>query len=551
MNVRSLHLIAALLFLPAIGSAGAAEFQSLEKNGGGIPAGESRSPDGRLGQAARAPNILFAIADDWGAHAGAYGTPWVKTPAFDRVAKEGLLFTRAYTPNAKCAPSRACILTGRNSWQLKEAANHICYFPPEFKGWAEALAEHGWFVGHTQKGWGPGVANDANGRPRQMTGKPFNAKKLKPPTNGISNNDYAGNFAEFLDSVPGVAPWCFWYGAVEPHRGYEFGSGVAKGGKKLSDVDHVPRFWPDNDAVRNDILDYAFEVEHFDRHLGRMINELEKRRLLSNTLVIVTSDHGMPFPRSKGNAYEIANHVPFAAMWPAGITNPGREIDDFISFIDIAPTFIELAGMKWTETGMAESPGRSLTGFFRSGKSGIVDAARDHVLIGKERTDIGRPHDWGYPTRGIITRDFILLENFEPSRWPAGNPETGYLDADGGMTKTVILDQHRKNPADPFWALCFGKRPMWEFYDFASDPDCVKNLSEDLMYASRRDELAARMHDELKRQGDPRMEGKGAVFDAYPHANKGNAGFYEKFMQGEKVSHGWVNKTDFEEKTLE
>src|SRR5580765_1489458 len=86
---------------------------------------------------ADAPNILFAIADDWSAHAGAYGTPWVKTPAFDRVAKEGLLFTRAYTPNAKCAPSRACILTGRNSWQLKEAANHICYFPAEFKGWAE------------------------------------------------------------------------------------------------------------------------------------------------------------------------------------------------------------------------------------------------------------------------------------------------------------------------------------------------------------------------------------------------------------------------------
>ena len=85
--------------------------------------------------AASPPNILFAIADDWGPHASAYGTPWVKTPNFDRVAKEGLLFNHAYTPNAKCAPSRACILTGRNSWQLKEAANHICYFPPEFKGW--------------------------------------------------------------------------------------------------------------------------------------------------------------------------------------------------------------------------------------------------------------------------------------------------------------------------------------------------------------------------------------------------------------------------------
>src|SRR5438105_58443 len=134
------------------------------------------------------PNILFAIADDWGfPHASAYGTTWVKTPAFDRVARDGILFTRAYTPNAKCAPSRACILTGRNSWQLKEAANHICFFPAEFKGWAEALPEHGWFVGHTQKGWGPGVADDVNGNPRLMTGKAFNARKTKPPTTGISN----------------------------------------------------------------------------------------------------------------------------------------------------------------------------------------------------------------------------------------------------------------------------------------------------------------------------------------------------------------------------
>src|SRR5687768_9669633 len=84
------------------------------------------------------PNILFAIADDWGRHAGAYGTPWINTPNFDRVAKQGLLFTQAFTPNAKCAPSRAIILTGRYSWQLEEAANHMCYFPAKFKSYPEA-----------------------------------------------------------------------------------------------------------------------------------------------------------------------------------------------------------------------------------------------------------------------------------------------------------------------------------------------------------------------------------------------------------------------------
>ena len=496
------------------------------------------------GTAAERPNILFAIADDWGKHASAYGTKWVKTPAFDRVAKDGVLFNNAYTPNAKCAPSRACILTGRNSWQLKEAANHICYFPPEFKGWGEALSENGWNVGHTMKGWGPGVALNADGKPRQMTGKAFNARKATQQAGEISNNDYAGNFADFLDAAPAGKPWAFWYGALEPHRGYEFGSGVAKGGKKLSDIDRVPGYWPDNETTRNDMLDYAFEIEHFDTHLGRMLAELEKRGLLANTLVVVTSDHGMPFPRGKGNAYEFSNHVPLAAMWPGGITKPGRVVDDAVSFIDLAPTFIDLAGLTWAQAGMAESPGRSLTDIFRSEKSGLVNPKRDHVLIGKERTDIGRPNDAGYPIRGIVKGDWLYLKNFEPTRWPAGNPETGYLDCDAGATKSFILDAHRANPADPSWALCFGIRPGEELYDLAKDPDCLRNLAR--TDDAKRTELSSMLIAELKAQGDPRIIGDGSIFDRYEHANKGHVGFYERFMRGEKLKTGWVKETDYE-----
>lgn len=496
------------------------------------------------------PNILFAIADDWGAHASAYGTKWIRTPNFDRVASEGLLFKRAYTPMAKCAPSRACILTGRNTWQLKDAANHIPYFPAEFKSWGEALTEHGWFVGYTMKGWAPGVANDANGKPRQLTGAPFNRRKAEPPTPEISNNDYAANFTDFLDAAPKETPWCFWYGAIEPHRPYEFGSGAAKGGKKLTDIEHVPAFWPDNDTVRNDMLDYAFEVEHYDRHLGRMLAELEKRGLLANTLVIVTSDHGMPFPRSKGNAYELANHVPLAMMWPAGITKPGRTVDDFVSFVDLAPTFIEIAQMTWAESGMAPTPGHSLTEIFRSEKSGRIIASRDHVLIGKERTDIGRPHDWGYPTRGIISGGWIYVENFEPTRWPAGNPETGYLDCDAGATKTFILDAHRADPTDKSWALCFGLRPAEELYHLTEDPDAMNNLAGKPSPIAIQSALREQMHAELRQQGDPRMEGKGRIFDEYPHANPGHVGFYERFMSGEKLKTGWINQTDIEKQPV-
>jgi len=499
-----------------------------------------------LPAAAEPPNILFAIADDWGVHAGAYGTPWVRTPHFDRVARDGILFRNAYTPNAKCAPSRACILTGRNSWQLKEAANHICYFPAEFKGWGEALAEHGWFVGHTVKGWAPGVAQDAYGKPRQMTGRAFNARTATPPATGIGKADYAANFEDFLAAAPAGKPWAFWYGAIEPHRGYEFGSGVKKGGRQLADVFRVPAFWPDHETVRHDMLDYALEVEHFDTHLGRMLASLEKRGLLAHTLVVVTSDHGMPFPRGKGSEYEYSNHIPFAAMWARGIAGRGRVVDDYISFIDLAPTFIELAGLPWAKTGMAEPAGRSLTEIFRANRSGQVIPARDFVLIGMERHDIGRPADVGYPIRGLVKAGLLYLENFEPSRWPACNPETGYLNVDASPTKTLILDSRRRNPADPHWALCFGKRPAVEFYDLRTDADCVKNLAAQPATEKQRAALRTELHAKLKAQGDPRMFGQGEIFDRYVHANPGHVNFYERYLKGEKLNAGWVSKTDFE-----
>lgn len=504
--------------------------------------------------AERPPNILFAIADDWGyGHASAYGCSWANTPSFDRVAREGLLFHRAFTPNAKCAPSRACILTGRNSWQLKEAANHICYFPTEFMSWGEALAEHNWYVGYTTKGWGPGVANDEQGQRRPMTGQQFNRRTAPPPASGIGNSDYSANFRDFLASAPEEKPWCFWYGAIEPHREYEFGSGIKKGGKKLSDIEHVPAYWPDNETVRTDMLDYGFEVEHFDRHLGNMLSQLEERGALENTLVIVTSDHGMPFPRCKGNAYFAANHVPLAIRWPKGISTPGREINDFVSFIDIAPTILEVAGISWAESGLAPSPGRSLTDVFRSNQSGQVNPERDHVLVGMERHDIGRPHDWGYPIRGIITSEFQYLHNFEPTRWPACNPETGYLNCDAGATKSFILEAHRANSTDPSWAFCFGKRPAEELYRLSDDPDCVHNLSASAEFQQHAAALKERLFAELRQQADPRMFGQGEVFDNYPHANEAQRGFYEKFMRGnrDKLRTGWVLPSDYEAAPLD
>lgn len=501
--------------------------------------------------ASNRPNILFILADDWGwGDAGAYGRTWIRTPAFDRLASEGLRFDNAYTPNAKCAPSRATILTGRNSWQLKEAGNHGGFFPLEFKTYPEVLGKNGYFVGMTGKGWAPGTALDAEGKPRPLTGQAFEKRTAPRPTTEIDANDYSANFTDFLDATPADGPWCFWMGVREPHRDYEYGTGVAKGGKNVGDIERVPSYWPDTATVRNDMLDYALEVEHLDRHLGRVIDELEKRGQLDNTLIVVTSDNGRPFPREKGNLYEAANHLPFAVLWKNGIQSPGRVVRDYVSFIDLAPTFLQIAGVPWDESGMATTPGKSLTDIFNSGKTDTIQAGRDHLVLGQERHDVGRPKDQGYPIRSIIKDGWLYSRNYTPDRWPSGNPETGYLNTDGGPTKTAILTANRAKPNDPHWLLCFGKRPAEELFDLKNDPDCVNNLAASSAHQARRAALEAQLLAKLKQQDDPRISGQGDVFDNYPYAGP-ERGLYERHLKGEKIKTGWVSPTDWEPAPLE
>ena len=141
------------------------------------------------------PNILFVVADNASyPHFSANGCSWMNTPGFDRLAREGIRFANCYTPNSKSAPARSCILTGLYSWQLREAANHLPNFPLDIKVVTEVLQEVGYYVGYTNKGWAPGFEGQMNGKPRLLTGKPYNQRKLTPPVPDIRTNDYTGNF---------------------------------------------------------------------------------------------------------------------------------------------------------------------------------------------------------------------------------------------------------------------------------------------------------------------------------------------------------------------
>jgi len=490
------------------------------------------------------PNLLVIILDDAGLDMGAYGSTYVKTPAFDSIASNGILFKNSYTPNAKCAPSRAAILTGRNSWQLDAAANHFIYFPPKFKTYQEVLKENGYTVGYTGKGYAPGKAENEDGTPRELIGPPFNSKRLTPPTKAISDNDYSENFKDFLVNVPEDNPWSFWVGTLEPHRSYAYRSGVDLGKKTSGMITDFPGYWPDNEVTRNDLLDYAFEIEYADSHVIKILETLEKSGELANTLVVITSDHGMPFPRVKGDQYEHSNHVPMAMMWGDRIKTKGREITDHVSFIDLAPTFLEIAGIAWQNSGMHPTPGKSILEIISSEKSGQIDNKRNFVFVGKERHDTGRPNDTGYPIRGIYQDSMLYLVNFETERWPSGNPETGYLNTDGSPTKTEILNLRRQGKNTNFWQLNFGKRPPEELYNIKKDPYCLINLSSTSDYETIKGFLKEKLFLGLLEQGDLRMLGFGHLYEKHPMVNGRN--FYKEYLSGMQPSAGWVNDSDFE-----
>lgn len=475
------------------------------------------------------PNILFCISDDqsW-AYTSAMGCKVVNTPNFDRIAREGILFTNAYCAAPSCTPSRSAILTGQHIWRLEEAGQLFGELPAKFRVYTKMVAEQaGYFIGVTGKGWGPGVTVQWETNP---VGKPYN-KIRKPAFPHASNNDYAANFEAFLKDRPKEKPFCFWFGCTEPHRGYSKGIGK-KNGKKTEDV-LVPAFLPDVGEVRSDILDYCVEIEWFDKHLGRMIKALEDIGELDNTIIVVTSDNGMPFPRAKCNLYDYGVRMPLAVRWGEKCKG-NRVVDDFISLTDMAPTFLEAAGIDVP----SEMTGRSFLNILLSGKSGRVDPKRGKVFTARERHTVCRKNDLGYPMRAIRTHDFLYIRNYEPDRWPAGSPRMksahGWLfgDIDQSPTYDYML-QNKQNPdVASLFKLGYLKRPPEELYDVKKDPYQINNLADNTRYFRIKTKLREQLEKYLKETRDPRAEGK-SPWDKYPYYWKNPKGLmpYKKSQQ--------------------
>ena len=459
------------------------------------------------------PNILFCISDDQSfAHTGANGDPVVKTPAFDQIAKEGLRFVHAFCDAPTCGPSRSAILTGQPIWRLEEAGNIHSTLPAKFATYTETLQREGYVIGSTGKAWGPGRL-EPGGRTENPAGPPVELRKQQPPHGGISNKDYAGNFEEFLSNAGDDKPFCFWLGTHEPHRGFQAGVGKATG-KDLNAI-VVPPIFPDNMVVRSDIADYLVEVEHFDRMVGRAIKSLEQRGRLDNTIVVITSDHGMPFPRAKASLYDAGSRVPLAIRWPKGIRSPGRDVLEFVNLSDLAPTFLEVAGVEVPKMMCA----RSLKAILEA-KPKNYDAA----FIAMERHDGCRRGGKGYPCRAIRTESFLYIYNFEPSRWPSGSPDPAvcarsipFGEVDSSPTKTFLMENRNRYGIAKLAELAFGMRPAEELYDLVSDPHQIVNVAGSREFADVQVSLRDRLFHHLRETQDPRVVGGEVEWDFYPY----------------------------------
>ena len=437
------------------------------------------------------PNILLAISDDQSfAHTGASGDPVVHTPVFDRIAGEGVRFAHAFCSSPSCTPSRGAILTGQDCYRLEEGVNLWSSLPARFETYPDLLEAAGYHVGFTRKGWGPGRL-EAGGRSRNPAGPRYT------------------DFRAFHETVPDGTPFCFWFGSSDPHRGYEKGAGLASG-LRLDDVP-VPQFLPDAPAVRSDILDYYFEIARFDRELGEILSLLEERDQLANTIVIVTSDNGMPFPRAKADLYDYGARVPLAVRWPERIS-PGRVATDFFSLVDIAPTVLEAAGL----APLPEMTGRSILDLLTSEDQGRIEPGRDHVILARERHTPWRAGRVGYPMRAIRTDQFLYIRNLEPDRWPAGDPPI-FGEVDPSPTKDFIRARETAPGFEQYFNAAFSKRPAEELYDMSLGLSQLSNVAGQRAYAEIQRSLASRLDQRLLATADPRALGHSPTWESNPH----------------------------------
>ena len=452
------------------------------------------SPQQLNAQTKSHPNILFLIADDMSYPiSSVYGDKMVPTPNLEKIAQHGVVFSNAFAATPSCTASRAAILCGRYPHKLGEGVNLVGKLDSKIPTYVKLLRNVGYAVAFDRKGWAPG-----------------DFTKM-----GYSENP-AGEqieFSKFMKELPTEQPFFFWFGTNDPHRPFPLGAGALNGidPQKIK----VPAFLPDSPEIRGDLADYFNLIKNFDKEVGDMLEILENSGRLENTIIVVTSDNGMPFPHAKANLYDYGTRVPLIIGSFSDQVQQNTRNESFVNLIDLTPTFLELAGSNNNPVMDGISLVPVLTGKKISNRSEVFLERERHCLA---RFDSGRYT--GYPMRAIRTKDYLYIRNFRPNRMPAGDesiPGTPslYGDVDGGPTKAFFIDNKDNTKVKYFFELGFGKRPAEELYVIKGDPYNLKNVVALPEYAIIKSEFHDKLEKWMKEENDPRLNGGGDEIDRY------------------------------------
>ena len=385
------------------------------------------------------PNFVFLISDDQSySGASCNGNPSVHTPNIDRLALEGLRFERAFAPSPSCSPSRSAILTGESPHETG-TSRFRSPMPPAQKTILEYLKGANYYTAAF--------------------------KKVHQGTEFWNRWDFKGlhkPIHTFFDARPKNRPFFLHIGYHDPHRPYLPGERYPE--KNPRKTVEVPSFLPDTPGVRKDIAHYYEAIERLDVKVGHIMELLEKHGLVENTLVIFTSDQGMAFPGAKGTLYDPGLHVPLIARWPGKI-NPGRVSRDLVSLDDLAPTWVQAAGLPVPRA----MDGRSLLPLL------LGRGFKPREAVYAERNF----HTHLDLIRCVRTVRYKLIQNYLPEI-----PYRPLSDiARSPSWRSIENLARQRNLSRELVRRYFQKpRPTEEFYDLQNDPGETRNLAKNPNY---------------------------------------------------------------------
>ena len=402
------------------------------------------------------PNIIKIICHDIGKHLGCYGVKSVSTKAIDALAKNGILFENSYATSPGCSPSRAAIATGMYphnngvlglahahfGWSLDKKVNHIAkhFFKNNYSSILFGL-QH---VTYNEKTLG--------------------FKKIFPerPADAVVKN-----IKENIDSNLFKKPFYAEINFFEPHRPFDFGGVKPFKSKGIS----VPKYIPNNNDTRKEFASMQGAIKKMDDSVAKIINILKRKNLYENTIILFTTDHGIPFPRAKGTLYDAGIETSLIISYPK-LKIKNKKFKELISNIDILPTLLDFAKIKIPKI----IQGKSFYPLIMNKKYN----QNKHIFAEKTY------HDLFDPIRCIRDKNYKLIINFDSDkiiRVPG--------DVMMGPTYKAMLKQ------------MINVRDRYELYHIKTDKFERKNLAQNMKYKKIRQNLLKKIAKWMKSTKDP------------------------------------------------